>query len=189
MRNVLTSLIVLGTIAAACPAGEIGYIEDFALATDRALDWLIARADKLNDGRRHYLLRRLKRPDYPNLPQLVVKDLGTKFSRGFGQHGIHRQLLLGQLDACLKLKADLIHNGNFVNAYMTKLRPAPDIDWRHDAKARQAYLDRLWAFVSRLAPAFNSLKANVLDMVGAFSILVFSETDGAVVREASPPKR
>ena len=30
------------------------------------------------------------------------------------------------------------------------------------AKAREAYLDRLWSFVSRLTPAFNSLKAHVL---------------------------
>jgi len=43
-----------------------------------------------------------------------------------------------------------------------KLRPAVDTDWRHDAKAREAYLERLWGFVSRLPAPFNSLKAHVL---------------------------
>ena len=127
---------------------------------DRALDWVIAR--NLSDSRRHHLLRRLKRPDYPNLPALVVADLKTKHSRGFGSLPIHNNLLLAQLDECLTLDPKLIHSEAFVYAYLAKLQHAPDVDWRHDAKARQAYLDRMWAFVSPLAPKFNSLKANVL---------------------------
>jgi hypothetical protein len=128
---------------------------------DRALDWLIAT--NLNEIRRHYLLARLKRPDYPNLPKLVVDDLSTKrYSRSFGSLKIHNQMLLAQLDECIRLKPDLLKQTSFVYAYLAKLRPGVDVDWRHDAKARQAYLDRLWSFISRLTPAFNSLKAHVL---------------------------
>lgn len=125
-----------------------------------ALDWLVAT--ELNADRRRHLLERLQRPDYPNLPKLVVDDLNHQHSRGFGSFNIHRMLLLEQLDQCLKLKPDLLNQTNFVNAYLAKLHPNDDVDWRHDVEQHRAYLDRLWAFVQRLAPVHNSLKANVL---------------------------
>ncbi len=127
---------------------------------DAALDWVIKM--NLSADRRRHLLSRLARPDHANLPKLVVDDLNYKYSRHFGSHKIHAQLLTPQLEACLKLKADLLNQSNFVNTYLTKLRPGWDVDLKHDTKAREAYLDRLWAFVSRLAPVHNSLKAHVL---------------------------
>lgn len=126
----------------------------------RALDWLIATS--LNPDSRRHLLSRLRRPDHPNLPQLVVDDLNHKHSGGFGSHTIHRLLLQDQLDDLLTRKADLINNSHFINAYLVKLQPGVEEDWRRDSKVHQALLDRQWAFVSRLAPAFNSLKAHVL---------------------------
>ncbi|MBT3200840.1 MAG: hypothetical protein HN350_13095, partial [Phycisphaerales bacterium] len=127
----------------------------------RASDWLIAT--NLNEARRHYLLARLQRPDYPNLVKLIIDDLSTKrYSRSFGSQKIHSKMLLTQLDECIRLKPDLLKQNTFVYAYLAKLHPGVDVDWRHDAKAREAYLDRLWSFVSRLTPAFNSLKAHVL---------------------------
>src|SRR6185295_1942839 len=83
-------------------------------------------------------------------------------SGGFGQFPIHRLLLLAQLEECLKLKPELRDQTNFVNAYISKLYPSDDSNWRQDPKALQEYLDRLWAFVSTLKPAHNSLKAHVL---------------------------
>ncbi len=127
---------------------------------DAALDWLVAT--ELSPDRRRHLLSRLDRPDYPNLPKLVVDDLNYQYSGGFGSLGIHGQLLLAQLEECLKLKPDLLNQANFVNTYITKLHPSDDVDWRHDAAAHEAYLDRLWSFVQRLAPVHNSLKAHVL---------------------------
>ncbi|NIA21968.1 MAG: hypothetical protein GWP05_08415, partial [Anaerolineaceae bacterium] len=127
---------------------------------DRALDWVTAT--KLDPIERRDLLSRLKRPDYPNLPRLVVADLKYEHSRGFGALGIHRRLLLGQLEKCLELNADLLNQTKFVQIYLAKLRPGDDVDWRHDPKERQAYLQRQWDFVKRLSPAHNSLKAAVL---------------------------
>lgn len=127
---------------------------------DAALEWLAAT--ELNGDRRRHLIQRLTRPDLANLPALVVADLQHANSGGFGQFGIHNQLLQSQLDELLKLKPDLLNQQNFVNAYLAKLQPSPDVDWQHDAAEQLAHLDRLWAFVSKLAPVHNSLKANVL---------------------------
>ncbi len=125
-----------------------------------ALDWLVA--EKLDPDRRRFLLQRLTRPDYPNLEQLVIDDLNYKNSRGFGAVPIHGLLLLSQLDTCLKLKPDLINNTKFVTTYVNKLYPNDDVDIRHDRMAQSAYLNRVWKFVSRLSPTFNSLKLHVL---------------------------
>lgn len=125
-----------------------------------ALDWLTAV--ELNPDRRRHLLSMLARPDYSNLPKLVVDDLNHKYSRGFGSLGVHRHLLPAQLNECLKLKPDLLNQGNFVNTYLTKLQPNPDVDWKNDPAVYEAHLDRVWSFVKRLAPVHNSLKASVL---------------------------
>ncbi|MBI5725700.1 MAG: hypothetical protein HZA50_17205 [Planctomycetes bacterium] len=125
-----------------------------------ALEWLAGQ--KINGYQRRALLQRLARPDVANMVELVAADLDFEHSGGFGGLPIHLQMTQGQLDELLKKKGDLIKQTNFVFAYLTKLQPNPDVDWRHDAKERQAYLDRLWEFVSRLAPAHNSIKAHVL---------------------------
>ncbi|MEE8451994.1 MAG: hypothetical protein V3R99_08775 [Thermoguttaceae bacterium] len=127
---------------------------------DPALDWLAG--EELNAERRRHLLARLKRPDHADLARLVVDDLMSKDSRGFGSHPIHKQLLPAQLEQCLSLKPDLLNQTHFVNAYLTKLHPGADVDWQRDPRAHEAYLDRLWKFAARLAPVHNSLKAHVL---------------------------
>ena len=127
---------------------------------DAALDWLVA--EKLVPERRRQLLQRLTRPDYAGLAAQIVEDLNYKNSPGFGAFPIHRQLLLSQLDECLKLKPDLLNQANFVQTYLTKLQPAADDDWRHEPKILEAYLDRLWAFAQKLQPAHNSLKAHIV---------------------------
>ncbi|NLX57883.1 MAG: hypothetical protein GXY74_02205 [Phycisphaerae bacterium] len=127
---------------------------------DAALEWLAASS--LNDTERRDLLGRLTRPDYANLPQLIADDLKYKGSGGFGSMEIHKRLLLPQLEELVRLDGSLLNNTQFVSVTMTKLLPSDDVDWRHDAKERQAYLDRQWDFVRRLNPAHNSLKACVL---------------------------
>ncbi|HUG70756.1 MAG TPA: hypothetical protein VMM76_23605, partial [Pirellulaceae bacterium] len=134
--------------------------KDLSGFTDAALDWLVAT--ELDPDRRRHLLQRLQRPDYPNLAQLVVDDLNHPYSQPFGSLVIQQRLLTEQLDECLRLKPDLLNQTNFVNAYLSKLHPSADVDWQHETEEYDAYLDRLWQFVSRLAPVHNSLKTHVL---------------------------
>ena len=117
---------------------------------------------ELSDQQLRELLARLKRPDLPNLPALVVRDLENERSKGFGSHGLHDALLLEQLEECVRLRPELLHEFNFVFAYLRRLQPSSDVEWRRDDAAREAYLDRLHAFAGRLSPAHNSLKAHVL---------------------------
>src|SRR6478672_11820468 len=127
---------------------------------DSALDWLAA--DSLDWERRRNLLQRLRRPDVPNLPRLVAEDLRAPHPQEFGAYPIHHQMTLAQLDELLKLRPDLLNQQAHVRAWVAKLQPGADEDWRHDAALTRAYLDRLLAFVRRLAPAHNALKAHVL---------------------------
>lgn len=127
---------------------------------DSALAWL-AQQD-LDPTRRRHLLSRLTRPDVPGLVELVVADLKHQGSRGFGSFTIHANLTKEQLEQARELYPALQVNSNFVSAYLQKLRPSNDVDWRHSQSAYTDYLDRLWDAVSELPPAFNSLKAHVL---------------------------
>ncbi len=134
--------------------------DDLAGFTNDALSQL-ARLD-LNPIQRRTLLTRLQFPDVDNLAELIVADLNHKGSRGFGAMQIHRQLTLEQLEECLTLKSDLLNQENFVSIYLPKLQPIGGLDWRYHPQAKQAYLDRLWSFVSRLSAVHNSLKTHVL---------------------------
>ncbi|QDU58972.1 hypothetical protein [Aeoliella mucimassa] len=129
---------------------------------DSAFDWLLREGGvELTSNRRRALLSRLDRPDYDGLVGLVLADLQTKESRGFGEFPIHGQLLQAQLDQLVKKKPDLLNNSNFIQTYLSKLAPSADAD-PNDPEVMLAHLQRLWTVVSKLAPAHNSLKAHVL---------------------------
>ncbi|MFP6900892.1 MAG: hypothetical protein VCA36_08095, partial [Opitutales bacterium] len=87
--------------------------------TDRGLENL--KRENLNPTRLRHFLSRLQRPDLPDLPAFVLKDLRAKFSRGFGSHGIHRNMTKAQLDELLQLEPKLIDNSNYINVYLSKL--------------------------------------------------------------------
>ena len=129
---------------------------------DSAFDWVMREGGvELTSGRRRALLSRLDRPDYDQLVNLILADLRSKESRGFGEFKIHRQLLLEQMNALLERKPDLRSSSNFVHTYLTKLMPDADADLSEPA-IRAAHLKRMWAFVKDLSPAHNSLKAHLL---------------------------
>jgi hypothetical protein len=134
--------------------------QDLSMFEPSANDFLMAA--NLDPNRRRHLLARLDRPDYPNMAQMVVDDLRHEHSSGFGSHGIHRRLLLTQLDECLKLMPELIGNTRFVETYLTKLRPSEDIDEQGNRAEKDAYLNRLLTFTRQLPPVHNSLKASIL---------------------------
>src|SRR5690606_12273275 len=66
-----------------------------------------------------------------------------------------------QLEECARLRPALLGDEKFLAAWLRRLRPSEDVQWRNDPAARLVYLERLQAFVDRLAPAQNSLKAHV----------------------------
>ena len=138
---------------------------------DSAFDYLVTV--KLTADQRRSLLSRLRRPDYPHLVSLIIDDLNTLHSNGFGHHAVHRMLTIQQLEACLKKKPELIKQSNFINIYLSKLRPGDDVHLKSDAKEYAAYLQRLLTFADRLPQAQNSLKANIV-----YSQLEFNQRNG-----------
>ena len=138
---------------------------------DALFDELLSR--QLTPEQRRDLLKRLEVPDHPGLAKLVVADLGFQHSGGFGSLGIHGKLLRSQLEECLALMPGLRNDQNFVAAYLQRLVPSDDTNWRQDRAALEAYLDGLWKFVDTLAPVHNSLKAHVL-----YHRLVFDRAGG-----------
>ena len=150
--------------------------EDLSGVEERGLEKL--DHDKLNATRLRHLLSRLQRPDIANLPQLIVKDLRNKHSRGFGSHNIHRQLTKAQLDELLQLEPNLINNSNFINPYLAKLAPSEDTDTRFNLIERGKHLNRIYQFTTRLSAAYNSLKANAI-----YNLLRFQRSQGEYNRE------
>jgi len=128
--------------------------------TASAFDGLVS--SNLDDALLMSLLRRLERPDLPNLPALIARNLQSPHSRGFGSLPIHKQLLLDQLEQLARLQPPLLDHAAFLAEWLHRLQPDADVQWRRDGKAREAWLDRLWTFAQRLSPAHNSLKAHVL---------------------------
>ena len=119
-------------------------------------------AASLNPDLRRDYLKRLKRPDQPGLVDLVLADLKHKHSGGFGSLSIHKELLLPQLDELLKKDPKLLQNEQLIRAYLKKLRPGADANPDFDPDVQLAYYERAWAFASKLAPAYNSIKAHLL---------------------------
>jgi hypothetical protein len=119
-------------------------------------------ATELDETLLHDLLRRLERPDVPGLARLVVRDLERTRAQPFGSLELHGRLLLEQLEECAELRPTLLDSDAFVAAWIARLQPSADVDWRRDPRARLEYLARLEEFVNRLSPAHDSLKAHVL---------------------------
>jgi len=147
----------------------IGELLDRALRLNpRSLERLedvglpLAADRKIGDEQRRNLLARLRRPDYPGVVDLIVADLRYRDSRGFGSLPVHQMLALDQMDELLRKESSLRNVQAFVMAYLAKLAPEDEVDLDTDAAAREAYYDRVWAFVKTLDPVYNSLKANAL---------------------------
>ncbi len=109
-----------------------------------------------------HLLKRLYRPDINDLVSYIISDLKYEISEGFGSFTIHNNLTFSQLNECKKKMPSLLDNNQFISVYLKRLQPGADVEWQRDSNEREVYLKRLWDFVSKLAPAYNSLKAHVL---------------------------
>lgn len=145
--------------------------------TPRAYPWLL-RVDLPAEHRR-VLLEQLDIPDAPGLVEAINADLSAPHSRAFGAMTIHRALTREQLDALLQRRPRLLESDAFVETYVGKLKPGQDNPhWAEDPAIMEAYLMRLESFVSRLAPAHNSLKAHV-----QYHRLAFDQHQGVYDRD------
>lgn len=151
------SVLSMATLTGRALAAHPGTIDGFRASAFEAL----AKSD-LSDELLMSLMRRLSRPDVANLPALVVRNLRHRQSRGFGSLPIHRNLLLDQLDEVVRLQPAVLDETAFVDVYLRRLAPNPDVEWQRDPAAREAHLRQLWAFAQRLSSSHNSLKAHVL---------------------------
>ncbi|MCH2062291.1 MAG: hypothetical protein MK194_01055, partial [Roseibacillus sp.] len=134
---------------------------------------LLTSGHALTGAQRRDLLSRADNPDLPGLVALILGDLKSEESRGFGEFNIHRVLTIAQLDELRGGRKDLLLNANYVHTYLAKLRPGADANPAASPEVRKAYLERAWKFVSRLGPSFNSLKAHLL-----YQRLVFDYSQG-----------
>lgn len=136
---------------------------DLSYLTEHGLE-VVATSGQVPDEpeRRRALLAKLRRPDVPRLPELVNQDLDHRHSRGFGSLNVHKLMTSTQLDLLAKLRPALEADATFVQCRLVHLQPGPDSAWEHDLEARRQYLDKLVAYTSKLAPAFNALKAHAL---------------------------
>ncbi len=135
---------------------------DLSVFSAEALESLVANKVKLTMQQRRAVLEKLQRPDVANLPALIIADLKSEESSGFGGFAIHRALLPAQLDALAKAIPALATEEAFVFTRLHKLAPGADADVEFDPVEREAWLDRVWAYAKTLPPAFNTVKAHVL---------------------------
>ena len=141
---------------------SLGAAEDLSQFNEAALEALVRDKTPLNEAQMRVVLSKLRRPDLPNLVEFIDTELKSKESRGFGEFEIHRALLPEQLDELARRRPALYGEQAFVFARLRKLAPGADADPEFDPAEREAWLDRAWAYVSKLSPAFNSLKASIL---------------------------
>ncbi len=127
---------------------------------DSALDWL--QEIPLSWEKRRNLLQRLTRPDGKNLVDLIANDDEPSHSQAFGAYRVDHLLTIAQLEELVAKKPEWLNQPALVQAWLPKLQPGADSDWRQNPIEIAAYLDRLWAFASRLQGVHNSLKVHIL---------------------------
>lgn len=148
---------------------------DVSSMSQDALESLVSNKVGLTPQQRRAVLSRLVRPDVPGLVEFIADELRAKDSPGFGGFPIHSALLPEQLDALDKAfpaKVRLLPGSGgpvglgtyepFVHTRLRKLAPSSDVEIEYDATEREAWLDRVWAYVQALPTSFNSLKSRVL---------------------------
>ena len=147
--------------------------DDLDKCSAGALESFVIDKTPLKPAQLRSLLSKLERPDLPGLVPLILKDLKSKESEGFGEFEIHKALLPEQLDELVARMPALLNDEKFVFTRLRKLAPGADTDLENDPAEHEAWLDRVWAYARKLSPSFNTLKAQVL-----YRRLLFDRTRG-----------
>ncbi|MGB8166133.1 MAG: hypothetical protein WCF18_01495 [Chthoniobacteraceae bacterium] len=136
--------------------------DDLNQCENASLEALVRDKVALRPPQVRALLARIKRPDVPGILDLVEAGLRARESRGFGEFPIHQLLLPEHLDELARRIPALFDSQPFVFARLRKLLPSADADLEYDPAEREAWLERSWAYVAKLPPSFNTLKASIL---------------------------
>ena len=136
--------------------------DELAGIDETGLEELVRAKVALRPAQVRALLAKIQRPDIPGLLELIDAALRDRESRGFGEFPIHKNLLPAQLDELARRVPALFESQPFVIARLRKLLPGADADAEYDPAEREAWLERTWAYATKLPPAFNTLKAQVL---------------------------
>lgn len=141
---------------------EVRQHADLSTVSDDGLAQLAGRIPEGDVTRRRHFLTRINRANLPGIVPMIALDLSDRSSGGFGSLGVHALLTLAQLEELAQMRPELRSTSAWVDAVLLRLRPVSFVDLRIDIDERLAFLERLYAFVSTLAPTFNTLKAQVL---------------------------
>jgi hypothetical protein len=117
---------------------------------------------KFDSAKTRWFAENLDRADLPGVVPLIARSMNLMPPMDFGDAKLHEKLTADQLTALLKAKPDLSVNEAFASAYLAKLRPGSETDFKRDLPAHAAHLQKCRDFVMTLPPALNSLKAHVL---------------------------
>ena len=140
---------------------------DQAIAADPSLNGLLDRGlmqilqRKMSIEQLRLLLQRTRRVDVKGIVGLIVKELQSKESRGWGAFPIHSELTLQQYREVATKLPSLLESDVFVRQYLYRLLPSDDVG-PADIPAQREHLQRLEDFVETLPASQNSLKAGVL---------------------------
>ena len=151
---------------------------DLSQVTDDGLEELL-RADEsmqFDTTRRRAMLQRLGHTPEARVLDHVVSDLEANGT--FGSLRVHNELTRPQLEKLAARLDQLRGDARWVEAMVRRMRPASHVNLEEDFAARATYAAELWAFVSTLPAASNSLKVHVLWHV----------LDGYRRRDAAPPR-
>ena len=117
---------------------------------------------KFDSAKTRWFAENIDRADLPGVVPLIARSMNLMPPMDFGDAKLHQKLTAEQLIALLKAKPELIASEAYARAYLAKLRPGSETDFKRDLPAHAAHLQRCREFVMTLPPALNSLKAHVL---------------------------
>ncbi|HAL14779.1 MAG TPA: hypothetical protein DCP67_13280, partial [Planctomycetaceae bacterium] len=115
------------------------------------------------------------------LPKMLVDsaaDLNYKGPLSARHVNAWNTLTLAQLDEIRQLRPTVFNENQYVQYYVQRLQASTELDWQNDKKDRRAYLNRIWSFISQLAPVHNAMRASVLEQ-----LLLLDQSEGTYNRE------
>lgn len=130
--------------------------------TGRRLLEELSNLENFDEPKIRWFLENLGRPDHPGVVPLIDRSMRFTPPLEFGALEIHKKLVSSQLAALLELHPALRSNEAFNVAYLEKLRPGEETDFRRDRNAHATHLRNCRDYALTLPAAADSLKAHVL---------------------------